>query len=86
MFHRLRNYTLTGYPNDRRVVAKPTLIFLSKTPTFAPGDLKGLILSQAEVRADQATLIFNFAAGKFKVNNISSFHILRPLLNYAFAS
>ncbi|RDB24087.1 hypothetical protein Hypma_008568 [Hypsizygus marmoreus] len=62
----LINFTLTGFPNDRRLVSKPTLIFLSKTPTFQPGALNGLTLSELEVRADEARLIFKSAGGKYK--------------------
>ncbi|KAF8063509.1 hypothetical protein FPV67DRAFT_249884 [Lyophyllum atratum] len=70
----LRNYLLTGAVDDRRLVSKPTLIFVSKIPVFTPGTLDNLLLSEIEVRADQATLIFTCAGGKYKlqINDIAT--------------
>ncbi|KAF8063474.1 hypothetical protein FPV67DRAFT_1672493 [Lyophyllum atratum] len=70
----LRNYLLTGAVNDLRLVSKPTLIFVSKIPVFAPGTLNNLLLSQIEVRAGDAKLIFTCAGGKYKfqINDIAT--------------
>jgi len=75
----LHDFVLTGFPDDRRLVSKPTLIFQSKTPVLASSDLKGLILSEVEVRAGSARLQFEFSGGKmkFQINDSPDHGILQ---------
>ncbi|KAJ7287036.1 hypothetical protein C8J57DRAFT_575541 [Mycena rebaudengoi] len=62
----LFNYTLTGFPDDRRIVTQPTVIFTSKTITLTKAQLGTINIKKLEVKDDSAVILFETGAGKVK--------------------
>lgn len=62
----INNYALTGYPDDLRLVTKPTVVFASKTITLSDAQRAGTKVSKIDIDTDKATIIFVCNAGKVK--------------------
>ncbi|KAJ6557259.1 hypothetical protein DFH09DRAFT_1084186 [Mycena vulgaris] len=75
----LLNYTLTGFPDDRRIVAKPTVIFSSQTISLTKTQLGTINVRTIEVKDDSALVLFETSAGKVKyqINDGASGGILQ---------
>ncbi|KAJ7115600.1 hypothetical protein C8R43DRAFT_1138058 [Mycena crocata] len=58
------NYTLTGFPDERRLVTKPTIIFSSQNISLIKAQLGSINVKSVEVKDDSAVLVFETAAGK----------------------
>ncbi|KAH7104472.1 hypothetical protein BKA62DRAFT_819045, partial [Auriculariales sp. MPI-PUGE-AT-0066] len=63
---RITNYTLTGYPNDLRLVTEPTIVFANKTVTLTDAQRAGSKVDKFSIDEDSAEIRFRFSAGKIK--------------------
>ncbi|KAH7108587.1 hypothetical protein BKA62DRAFT_682756 [Auriculariales sp. MPI-PUGE-AT-0066] len=62
----LTNYTLTGFPDDLRLVTQPTVVFASKTVTLTDSQRAGSRVDQVNIDEGSAEIRISFNAGKIK--------------------